>query len=384
MKRKFNFLLILFLLIVFANFFCYAEDIKDLPECELLYNRFEKTDFIISITPERPTEKDEVVINIETPYYYGEDEMENLPPDNFIFLYSIDNNKNFEELKGDFKFKEMKCRHEYTSTKFLFFKKRKTKMRTYYTKIHTFKIPPQNKGTKVNFLIKGDSPYFFLSEIIPVKNLWESRDAWENIVLLPKIYGKSECEWLKEMKEECLKLREIYKDLAIDEAQFGFDGEYLYIRIKVLDKINPGKCDDQNNPQMNAYGAIIWAPEYKPIEEGHKYLIDGWVAVYSPCINKIYGGGDVAFYESSTFKKGPLKDLKIEYKFFDDNEIIIRFPYENIFPNPSKRVYVGVITGFSKSLKEPIAFGNFDIISGLHNLLNEYIFSLQSHSYYVE
>lgn len=269
----------------------------------------------------------------------------------------------------------VQCKHTYISRRFLgFVNKTVTKVKSLRDISFVTEIPPQEKGTRIELSFRAktfDESLEFPREgqtynLPVVSGVWEDLTTWDRHPFL-------------NFTEFKLPLSANLSKKEIQGSQVGFDGEYLYFRIKTKNAVTEGKCGDKKDKHvsMNAYGVVLLTPEYKPLEEEHVYLISGWVLAYAPCLNRIYGAREVAFYESSTFKKGPIRGSGAEYKFFAPNDLLLRIPYEKIQPNPSKKIGVLFLVGSTKDMKNPIA--HFEPLDGAAALV-----SLEKYSFIVQ
>lgn len=371
------------------SLFAQTQKCTDLPLCENVYKKRQGNNYnfspfiffsldvpknIVTYTPFTPKEGQRIKVQVKMPEFLLSFSLPN--PEVFLFWRNNEDSEILKKVEMKQEVQITKCRYKQKKRYgFLKLGKRwEEKIKEIKDISYIAEIPPQKKGITVDFFIKA-----FIKAPIPVEEskLKNERYYLAQAYTLPLLEGLWEDKKIWEENPILNSLEIKGEENEIEKAQAGFDGVYLYFRIKTKNMITPGQCEEGKNLDMKAYGVTINTPEYEPLEKGHGYLIQGWILAYSPCINKIYRAPEVALFESSTFKKGPIKDSGAEYKFFSSNDLVMRISYEKIKPNPSKTILAIFTFGNTKEIKEPIA--NFQILDGVATLL-----SLEKYSFTVE
>lgn len=236
------------------------------------------------------------------------------------------------------KVEERPCR--YKKKAWLFLSQAKVRRVPYRVRFYGA-LPPQPRGTTIRYLVKGfvqgelplpaalskppvrgqrppppNLPRLAsLSSVslIPLEGLWESLDLWEKDPFLASP-------------------RLVARENLIEQSQVAYDGQYLYFRLKTREPMEPGQCDPYRSRdlRMNVYGLLLRTPEYQPLEAGTGTPLQGWLAVYAPCINRMYQEADAALYEASTLYKGPRRGSGIEAKFLAENDLVLRLPHKKL------------------------------------------------------
>lgn len=234
---------------------------------------------------------------------------------------------------------ERPCR--YKKRAWLFLSRSKVRHAAYRVRFYG-RIPPQPRGTKIRYLVKGfvqgESPLTpalskavvrerddppppnlprlaSLSSVslIPLEGLWDNLDLWDKDPFLasPRLVAQRN---------------------LIEQSQAAYDGQYLYFRLKTKEAMEEGQCDAYRSRdlRMNVYGVLLRTPEYEPLEAGAGPPIRGWLLIYAPCINRIYQEADAALYEASTLYKGPERGSGAEAKFLAENDLVLRIPHKKL------------------------------------------------------